>query len=465
MAEISLDEAPKPIKDLFNKGFSAFEHGNLDYAIDLLLQCVEREPRLLRARKFLRAAEVQKFKTKKSGAFARGLSSMKGTPALLSSMAQSKGNPFKAVITAEKLLKDDPLNPKFVKLFAEVAAMAGLPEAAIQTLEIARDHDPQNISILNWLGKMYASIGNTQGARRCFETVCELAPSDPSAVKQLKDAMALDSISTDGWVEATEEGGSYRDLIKNTGEAALLEQQGKAVKTEKDVDDLIEETLEKIQSEPKNVNYYRALARLYVDKLAFDDAIATIVKAMELSPGDPELDGNLTNAYTKRYDHQIDELRKAGDEEGAHALYTERENFVFNNIQERVARYPNDMALRYDWGSKLFQYEYYDEAIQQFQLSQRYPKQRINSLLKMAMCFKHKNLYDMAKGQLETALSEMPIMNDSKKDVLYELGLLSEESGDVAKTAEYYKQIYQADIGYKDIAQKIESLYRSKSGE
>ena len=31
--------------------------------------------------------------------------------------------------------------------------------------------------------------------------------------------------------------------------------------------------------------------------------------------------------------------------------------------------------------------------------------------------------------------------------------------GDKVKAAEYYKQIYQADISYKDIAQKIELLY------
>ena len=30
---------------------------------------------------------------------------------------------------------------------------------------------------------------------------------------------------------------------------------------------------------------------------------------------------------------------------------------------------------------------------------------------------------------------------------------------DTAKAAEFYKEIYQADIGYKDVSQKIEQLY------
>ena len=44
MAELTLEEAPQKLKDLFNKGFGALERGNLDYAIDLLFSCVQEEP-------------------------------------------------------------------------------------------------------------------------------------------------------------------------------------------------------------------------------------------------------------------------------------------------------------------------------------------------------------------------------------------------------------------------------------
>jgi len=44
--------------------------------------------------------------------------------------------------------------------------------------------------------------------------------------------------------------------------------------------------------------------------------------------------------------------------------------------------------------------------------------------------------------------------------VLYELGLILEIVGQKDKAAEYYKQIYQSDISYKDIAEKIEQAYR-----
>jgi DNA-binding SARP family transcriptional activator len=70
----------------------------------------------------------------------------------------------------------------------------------------------------------------------------------------------------------------------------------------------------------------------------------------------------------------------------------------------------------------------------------------------------------MALDQLETASKELPVMDGTKKDICYELGQLAEAMGDRAKAADYYKQIYQVDIGYKDIAQKIEQVYQDGNG-
>ena len=55
-------------QNFFNKGSAAFERGNFDIAIDLLMQCVSLSPGFSRARKLLRATQIAKFrKEKKSG--------------------------------------------------------------------------------------------------------------------------------------------------------------------------------------------------------------------------------------------------------------------------------------------------------------------------------------------------------------------------------------------------------------
>ena len=91
MEEVTLEQAPQAVKDLFNKGFSAFERGNLDYAIDMLMHCVEIEPGFLRGRKFLRAAQVQRAKRLKMGALGKILNHVTGLPLMLKAglLAQS----------------------------------------------------------------------------------------------------------------------------------------------------------------------------------------------------------------------------------------------------------------------------------------------------------------------------------------------------------------------------------------
>ncbi|MBN2302682.1 MAG: tetratricopeptide repeat protein [Lentisphaerae bacterium] len=461
MAEVTLEQVPQKVKDLFNRGFAAFERGNLDYAIDMLMSCVELSPGLLRARKFLRAAEIQKKKKKPGNVVSDALLSVKGLPTYFVATARLKANkPEQALLLAEKLLRINPLHPKSIMLFAEASVAAGLPEAAIQTLEIARDFYPSHIKIINWLGQLYQKVGRTKSARECFEKLCEICPNDPGALKMLKDALAIDSMAADGWQNAADKGGTYRDIIKDTDEAHLLEQESKAVQTDRDTEVLIANTLKKIDSDPENINYYRQLSKLYAQKKAFTEAISALKKAISLNPGDPELDKTMSATRTLMFNEDIAQLKAAGDSDAMEAKVLERDQYIADDLQARVARYPNDPELRYEWGSLLFQYQHLNEAIQQFQISQRSPKYRIRSLYKLAMCFKQKGQHDLAIEQLEKAGLELTSMDQTKKDILYELGQITELTGDREKAAGYYKQIYQVDIGYKDIATKVEQVYK-----
>lgn len=458
MAEVNIEETPKKIRDVFNKGLGAFERGNLDYAIGLLTSCIEMEPGLLQARKFLRAAEVSKYKQKKVN---HTVSMIIGMPRYLSAqtlVAAGKGE--KAVLTAEKLLKIDPLNLKFIFTFADAAELADLPEAAVQTLLIAHEHYPDDTNVIRRMADLYDLMGETRSARDFYEKLAELCPRDPEAIKLLKDAMAKDSMKSDGWAEAQKEGHDYRSLIKNAKEAELLEQQSKAVKTDKDIEALIKETLSKIEAEPENINYYRALSRLYVQNRQFDEAVEVLKKALEINPGDPELDNALSNVQTAHYDALIAHYNEVGDEVNSIDMQNQKAQFVFTNLQDRVTRYPNDLELRYLWGELLFKNDYIKEATEQFQLAQRNPMRRVRALYYLGLCFKHNGQFDMSLDQFKLAAENLTSMDDTKKDIYYEIGEVLECMGDVQGAANYYKQIYQVDINYRDIAEKIEKVYR-----
>ena len=97
MAEVTLEQVPQKIKDLFNRGFVAMERGNLDYSIDMFTACLALEPRLHKARKSLRAAEIKRFKSQGGGQLTHLISSITGFSNLIKAQALLKSKPLSLI--------------------------------------------------------------------------------------------------------------------------------------------------------------------------------------------------------------------------------------------------------------------------------------------------------------------------------------------------------------------------------
>lgn len=457
MPEVTLENLPKATVDMFNRGFTALERGNLDYAIEMLSSCVEAEPSFLRGWKFLRAAEVKRYRKKPITQLTQAMTMAVRFPSYLIAVALLKAKKtVPALLRSGRLLRQDPVNPLYGKLFAEAALQMELPDLAILTLEAVRDNRPDDVTVLSWLGAFYQQSGRMRSARECFERLCEISPNDPAALKKLKDAMALDSMNSDGWEQSAEKGGSFRDMLKNEEEAALLEQGSKSAKSDTGLDALIADMKSKIEDEPNNINFRRGLANLYLQRYDFDQAISVLEDAVQLNPGDPELERAVTNAHLRQFDHRLEQLRKQGDEEAVAEIETQRLQYKFDDLQARVERYPNDLQLRFEWGIMLLENDYVNEAIQQLQLAQRSARNRVQALYHLGVCFRAKKQYAIACRQLDAALEELPIMDANKKKVLYERAELAELMNEPQKAMDLFMQIYQVDISYRDVARKVE---------
>ena len=77
------------------------------------------------------------------------------------------------------------------------------------------------------------------------------------------------------------------------------------------------------------------------------------------------------------------------------------------------------------------------------------------------MCFMRKGQRDMAVMQLETARDQMPTMTELKKKVVYELGRVAEETGDLEKAYAYYKDVYSSDVTFADLGERMLSVSRA----
>ena len=69
-------------------------------------------------------------------------------------------------------------------------------------------------------------------------------------------------------------------------------------------------------------------------------------------------------------------------------------------------------------------------------------------------------MLDLAMKQFEEASKEILSMDAMKKEIVYNLGLVYEKMDEHEKSLSCMKQIYEADYGYKDVAERVESSYQ-----
>ena len=456
MEEITLDKVPRKVRDQYEKSMSALERGNIGYAMDMLSSIVALEPRFLLARKSLRIAQLKQLLASKPTDMTHQLASLKSMFAVMGVQGKIKKDPKAALAGAEKLLAADVLNFPFLKLFAEAADAAEMPEAAVQTLEVVRPHFPKNVDFLRLLAKLYLDTGNPAGARDCYDLVVKLRPGDQAALKQFKDTSAVASMKQGNW----EKKGDFREKLKDQEMAKRLEQEHRSVKGEADIDQLIADRLADIKREPQNMNFRRALADLYVRAARYDDALQALDDATKAAGrSDPQIERTCSAIRVKKYDAAIAAAREKGDEAAAAATEQEKADFIYSDAIQMVKRYPNDLQFRYELGVQYYIRSMYNEAIEEFQLAQRNPQRRTRALYYLGLCFKEKGLLDMGFEQLKKAASEITLMDEIKKDVVYEMGILADQMGRKDEAVGYFKEIYAVDIKYRDVAQRIEASY------
>ena len=102
-----------------------------------------------------------------------------------------------------------------------------------------------------------------------------------------------------------------------------------------------------------------------------------------------------------------------------------------------------------------------DEAISELQRSVNDPRCRTDALVQLGQCFFQKDMLDLARKQLEKALEGLPGMSTRTKEILYNLGIISEKMEDLDAARGFFSRIYEADISFRDISTKMENLARS----
>jgi tetratricopeptide (TPR) repeat protein len=461
MVEKSSNEIPRELRMLFTKGNDALQRDNFDYAIDLFNQVLAKEPGLYDCRKALRTAQMLKAGAG-SGFFKKMLSSAGSSPLLAKGHMALGKDPAEALKIAEQILNNDPHSSSAHKLLVEAATALELPKTAALSLEILVATSPKDRDIAIKFANALAATGEVGRAEKILADLYRSFPTDNELSQALKDLSARKTLDEGGYEALADGTGSYRDILKDKDEAVSLEQQNRQVKTEDVAERLINEYETRLKTEPKNLKLLRSLAELYTQKKEFDHALRYYeqIKASEVG-GDASLDRSIADTMVRKFDHQISLLDESAPDyaDKTAKLQAEKQAYQLAECQKRAERFPTDLQIRFELGQYYFQAGKIGEAIQEFQRAQGNPHRRIAALSFLAQCFAKRRMFELATRTLQNALKEKLVFDEEKKELIYNLGCVLESMGKKDEAIKQFELIYEVDIGYRDVAAKVDAFY------
>src|SRR5947208_5569017 len=146
MPEKTLNEIPRDVRELYQKGATALQRQSFDYALAILQQVFQKEPGFFDCRQALRAAQFKKAGTSTSF-FKKMLGGAGSSPMIAKAQLSMRKEPLEAIQTLEQVLSSDPSSSTAHKMLAEAALAADLPRTACLSLEILLKNSPGDYNL------------------------------------------------------------------------------------------------------------------------------------------------------------------------------------------------------------------------------------------------------------------------------------------------------------------------------
>ena len=451
---------PRQVKQL--EGADKVLNSNPSYSKEIYSAVVKLSPGCLDVRRKLRALQ---FRLNPNSS--KGLSGIFGKVTAAPFMFRGKGdkNPAETINKAEDLIDKSVANVIAHQMLVDAAKNLEMKGTIVFGLETIRQINPKDLNNLKELGDAYLEIGDTEKTIAIGNEIQKINPSDGDAEDLMKRASVAVAMNKGKWEESED----FRTQLKDEAEAQSLEQSSKAVNDSKGLEDLIRQAYAKWEEEPENLNHYRQLSEYYHRYGDLENAIAWIQQARKQEAGkaDISLEEKERNLTLEYYDDVIDQWEKQyhqnpNDKDTKSSwedAINNRKTYQKSQLESLVQRYPNDFGYRFELGVLLYEEEDYENCLAHFQLAQKNAKVRLDAILYLGRAYSRKNFHDLAIEQFNLLKSEIQIMDDRKKEAIYELGCCFESMDKGSEAMEEFKLVYSADISFRDVADKINAFY------
>lgn len=459
------NEGPGKGKQFFDLARKVGTTGNFDYAIDMYIEGLFREPSNLDEHKALRDVAMR-----------RKISGAKSSGGLLGAFGGGPKPKYKG-----KSPKDAFLNNVFF-LARDVGNMNAM-------LAIVRNADTlEYTDLVLWYGQMlrdanrtskpkleiYKEIAEIYAKHKEFKRACDvlsdaiqLKPEDMQLGSLLNEYAAKDAIEKGKFDQAE----SFRESIKDTASTRKLIEEENLVKSTEYLTESLAAAKADYEAKPMELQvinkYLKALQAM--DQEEHENVAMEVARkafeATKIGRLKEEI-GTIRMKQFRRNLRMLQEALKAnpGDKEMLRQyqeLNKERLAYELGEFQERAERNPTDLIVKYELGRRYWDMKKYDEAIVAFQQAQAHPKHRVESMHLLGRSFLIQHMTPEAVETLKHAIDEYDLASTGdkrSKDLHYWYARALEENNQFAEAVDIYSKVVQWDIGYLDARKRMTDL-------
>ncbi len=436
-------------KAFFDRADQLAETGNWDYAIQMYLEGIQREPDSMeRGHQPLREVAL---KRKAQGGKSAGV------------MEQFKRRggkePIEALLNAEFLLAKDPGNVNHMMAVLKAAQRLELPALIKWICDIifvaTRQAKRPGKRALMVLAEAYAQAEEFPSAAQVCDMAMRLYPGDNNLEEMAKNYTARATIK-EGQYDGE---GSFVKSVRDMEKQVELAQRDHMAMgrefLEKDIERAREEYEESADVPGKVDALVEAL--LKIEEEAYENEAVDVLKKTYAANGLYRFKMRMDDVKARQMRRQYNRLKAAGEREAALALAREQLAFELKMYAERAEQYPTDMSLKFDLGYRQLLAGQIDEAIASLQQAQREPKRRIQALNYLGQAFERKGWHREAVETYERALQFEP-SEERSKEINYNLAQSLKAMGEKEKALDHFSRVAQMDYRFRDVREQIETL-------
>jgi tetratricopeptide (TPR) repeat protein len=447
----------------FQKGKKAAESGNFDYAIDLFIDGLRKDPE---------AVEDGHVALCRIGLKRQGQKGKK--PSVVDRARALRGKtPLDQMLNAEYLFAKDPGNISFAEAMLKAAIDGGYRKTAgwIANLIFQNNSASNKPAYQTYilLKESFKSLQEYDKAVLACQRAMQLRPDREDLAKEFKNLSAELTMARGKYDQA----GDFRKAIKNPEKQELQYAQDRVVKTQDWRLLAIRDARKALSSNPslpKNIYELAAALEDLEDEKAGEEAITLLETAFREQSNFSfrERAGKLKIKQARRRLNTAktrlsDNPENAEDQNKYEEITNQLAELELTHYRDCVEQYPTDRRFKYEYALRLLAKEQYDQAIPLFQEASKDPGRKFSSMNQIGLCFFAKGWLEDAIDVFTQAIEEYELRDDEMgKELRYNLARTYEEKDEKEKAFDVYRKIAQSDFSYRDVSERVNQLRKGQ---